>query len=288
MPAGLQIVPQAAVPGADAEITIRGELDLTAAAALEQALERLRGTTSGGLVLQLGTVAFIDCACARVIARAASTWPGPGRVVLRDPSPAVRRVFQLTGLAAAVQLDPAGPPLPAPVPAQRPAASSRGTSAARTQEHGPAARDDHPGGSGLGPGQLAALLGTPVAEVYRARELGLLPGPGPSGRWGQAATAEITSRWPQTAAALAAARELGTARSAELLARASGLPITAAHVAGLAARGLLTSARSYKHRPLYRIADLHALAADPDARALLAELTTPAGAVPDPPGGARP
>lgn len=44
-------------------------------------------------------VEFIDCACARVIVQAARTWPGSGPAVIRDASPIVRRVFQLTGLA---------------------------------------------------------------------------------------------------------------------------------------------------------------------------------------------
>ncbi|HEY1914433.1 MAG TPA: hypothetical protein VGH27_02555 [Streptosporangiaceae bacterium] len=150
-------------------------------------------------------------------------------------------------------------------------------------------RQARPGDDGLlEVRQLAALLAVPVASLYRARELGLLPEPGPAGRWTQAAADAIARGWPQTAAALEAARELGTARSAELLARLAGLPVTAAHVDELAARGLLTSARSYKHHPLYRVTDLHALAADPAARAVLAEITAPAMAVPDPPGGTRP
>jgi len=125
----------------------------------------------------------------------------------------------------------------------------------------------------LGPLELAVALRAPVADLYRARELGLLPEPGPTGRWSPAAAAQITRDWPQTVTAVQAARELGPARSAELLARVSGLPVTAAHVAELAGRGLLISSRRYRNRPLYLVADLHAAAADPVTLALLAEIT---------------
>ena len=112
---------QTALAGLDIQVRIRGELDVTAAPELARALDSLRGSGRGGLVLHLDEVEFIDCACARVIARAASTWPLPGRAVIQAASPAVRRVFQLTSLAAAAGMDrPVVPPPPrnAPIPAQ--------------------------------------------------------------------------------------------------------------------------------------------------------------------------
>lgn len=124
--------------------------------------------------------------------------------------------------------------------------------------------------------ELAVLLRTPLADLYRAGELGLLPQPGPDGRWPQAAVIEIVHNWPQTAAAIEAARDLGATRSAELLARQTGLPVTAAHVTELATRGLLASPRSYKRQPMYRVRDLHALTADPAALALLTDITAAA------------
>lgn len=127
----------------------------------------------------------------------------------------------------------------------------------------------------LGPSQLAGMLHAPVASLYRARELDLIPGPGPDGRWAAEATAVIERDWPRIVIAIEAARELGAARSAELLGRLTGLPVSPGHVAELAARGLLTSSGSYKHRPLYRVADLQALAAGSLAVALLAEITGP-------------
>jgi hypothetical protein len=137
-------------------------------------------------------------------------------------------------------------------------------------------RDGQQDNGGLGLCQLAAVLRTPVASLYRAGELGLLPVPDQAGgRWSAEAVARIVDGWPQTAAAIEAARELGAARSAELLARATGLPVARRHVEELAARGLLRSSRSYRHRPLYRVAEVEALAVDPVTRALLAEITAP-------------
>lgn len=139
-----------------------------------------------------------------------------------------------------------------------------------------AARSDEPAITGLDSRQLAARLGTPVADLYRARELGLLPEPGPGGRWSPGTAARIVRGWEQTAAAIEAARDLGAVRGAELLARLTGLPVTAAHVAELATRGLLASSRSYKNRPMYRVTDLRALTADPAAHSVLTEITTAA------------
>jgi hypothetical protein len=47
-----------------------------------------------------------------------------------------------------------------------------------------------------------------------------------------------------------------------------------AHMTELATRGLLTYPRRCKNRPLYRVTDLHALAADPLAPAQLTEITS--------------
>jgi anti-anti-sigma factor len=99
MPAKPWFALQMAPSGPDTQVIIRGELDFAAAADLGQTLASLRDGADGGLVLHMGEVEFIDCACARVIAQAARAWPGSGPAVIRDPSPVVRRIFQLTRLA---------------------------------------------------------------------------------------------------------------------------------------------------------------------------------------------
>jgi hypothetical protein len=73
---------------------------------------------------------------------------------------------------------------------------------------------------------------------------------------------------------VAATAELGGVRCAELLARRTGLPVRLADVEQLAAQGLLQVTRYYKQRPLYQVAQVEALAADPLSRAVLAEMVS--------------
>jgi hypothetical protein len=124
---------------------------------------------------------------------------------------------------------------------------------------------------GLGLHQLATALGVPDAAVRRAVELELVAPPDHGGgRWSIRAVARIRDQWPRVAEAIQAARELGAARCAELLSRLTGLPVAPADVAELAEQGALASSRTFKQRPLYRVADVEALAANPAHLALLA------------------
>lgn len=131
------------------------------------------------------------------------------------------------------------------------------------------------GAPSLSLGEVARAIGVPQGSLWQARERGLLPppdaGPGP-GRWSAAAAADMQREWPQIAAQLEAAEELGARRCAELLARRTGLPVRHSHVERLADRGMLKPTRTYRHRPMYRVADVQALADDPVTRALLSEI----------------
>jgi hypothetical protein len=121
---------------------------------------------------------------------------------------------------------------------------------------------------------LATTIQVPQGTLRRAAELGLLPPPDtPSGRWSAPLARDIADRWPQTAPAVTAAEDLGAVRCAALLSRLTGLPVRAAHIDDLATRGLLQPSRTYRQRPLYRVADLHTLATGPLTRALLSEIT---------------
>lgn len=189
MPERLPFTIWVARVGPDADVTIAGDLDIITLPTLTDALARLRGTTPGSLALNLAGVDFIDCGCARAITAACQAWPGPGpgQAVSGDASPIVHQVFQVTGLAAAVHMDGSGITIP--------------RQAAPGGEQGD--------GDGVGPSQLAAQLGTPVASLYRARELGLLPKPSTAGRWPPDTADGIARRWPQTTAVVEAARDLG-------------------------------------------------------------------------------
>ena len=129
--------------------------------------------------------------------------------------------------------------------------------------------------------EVASTAGVPRGALWHARELGLLPPPDAgTGRWSAADVQDIQRRWPQIAAAIEAARELGAGRCAELLARTTGLAVRHIHVQRLADRGVLKPTRTYRHRPMYRVADVQALADDPLNRALLSEIVSdraPAG-----------
>jgi hypothetical protein len=134
--------------------------------------------------------------------------------------------------------------------------------------------------AGLTLAELAVAARVPQGTLRRAAELGLLPAfDAPGSRWSPALARDIQDRWPQTAVAVQAAEDFGVVRCAELLSRLTGLSVRAAHVEDLAQRGMLQPSRQYRQRPLYRVADVRALADDPLARALLAELAAglPAG-----------
>jgi hypothetical protein len=124
-----------------------------------------------------------------------------------------------------------------------------------------------------GPHKLAAELGTAPSLVDQARDLGLIAPPDDAGRWwSAAAVADIRGRWPQIVAAIHAAREFGAVRCAELLTRRTGLPVRAGHVEKMAALGMVRATRYYRKRPLYRVSEVEALAADALSRARLADI----------------
>lgn len=125
----------------------------------------------------------------------------------------------------------------------------------------------------FGPHQMADHLGAYHGQIDRARELGLLPEPDADGRrWSAALVGEIRARWPQILAGIEAARELGAARCAALLTDRTGLDVDRADVDELAGRGLAEVTGSYKEWPLYRVAGLEDLAADPAKMAVLAQV----------------
>lgn len=120
---------------------------------------------------------------------------------------------------------------------------------------------------------LARAAGVPEGSLRQARELRLLPPPDfPDGRWSTEAANIIKRGWPRLSAALQAAQELGAERCAELLSRTTGLAVRSDHVRDLDSRGFLSASRTYRRHPVYRVADVEALASDPVSRATLSEL----------------
>ena len=130
-----------------------------------------------------------------------------------------------------------------------------------------------PADAGLSLPEVAAAVRVPQGALRHARELGILPlADIEDQRWSPAACREIQERWPAIAAELKRAEEFGAVRCAELLSRLTGLAVSKVHIEKLAAEGMLSASRIYRDRPLYRSADVRALAADPLRRAFLTEI----------------
>lgn len=80
-------------------IQLDGELDLANAGTLEQELEAALGNGSGGVVVDLGELSFIDSTGIALLVRTAGDGGEDGRVrFLRSKAPAVTRVLELTGV----------------------------------------------------------------------------------------------------------------------------------------------------------------------------------------------
>lgn len=88
-----------------ATVMISGDLDLTTTPPLAEQLAQVLGGNPRQLVFDLDRVGFIDCASARLIVGSGRSLPDGQRPVIRRPSPAVRRILELTGLDAHCQLE---------------------------------------------------------------------------------------------------------------------------------------------------------------------------------------
>ena len=104
------MVIEAAVTAEAALIVIRGELDPATTPLLARRLAQILADGPKRLVFDMAGVGFIDCAAARLIVGTGRCLPLGRRLVIRRPSPAVRRILELTGLAAHCEAD--GPPGP--------------------------------------------------------------------------------------------------------------------------------------------------------------------------------
>jgi anti-anti-sigma factor len=78
-------------------VSVAGELDLDTADELAAWLES-EGQGEGDLRVDAAGLSFVDSTGVRALLRAANAMAGRGRLILRDPSPAVRRVLELAGL----------------------------------------------------------------------------------------------------------------------------------------------------------------------------------------------
>lgn len=85
--------------GAVHRLCLRGELDLAAADAVQDALMRVEESDASSIVLDLSGLTFIDSTGIRLLVTAAArSRAEPGRLTLLRGSAAVQRALQLTAL----------------------------------------------------------------------------------------------------------------------------------------------------------------------------------------------
>jgi anti-sigma B factor antagonist len=86
--------------GAEATLTLAGELDPHTAPMLADQIDAVRAEGATTIVLVLSDLTFIDSSGLRVVIGAdRSLADAGGRLVLRSPSETVRRLLDITGLA---------------------------------------------------------------------------------------------------------------------------------------------------------------------------------------------
>ncbi|MGO9343067.1 MAG: STAS domain-containing protein [Acidimicrobiales bacterium] len=92
--------------GTEAVVALSGELDV---ASSQGFTEELIGLIEGGtteLVIDLTRLDFIDSTGLSAILQANRKLDGKGQLVLREPSPLVRQVLEVTGLTGALRIEP--------------------------------------------------------------------------------------------------------------------------------------------------------------------------------------
>jgi anti-anti-sigma factor len=86
-------------------VFISGELDLVTMPFVSEHLTLILKTKPERLVLDLTRTDFLDCGSARMIVATGRSLPAGRRPVIRRPSPAVRRILELTGLDAYCEIE---------------------------------------------------------------------------------------------------------------------------------------------------------------------------------------
>jgi anti-anti-sigma factor len=89
-------------PTGVAIVTVSGELDISNAGTLEHAVASITAEHPERLIFDLSGLRFMDSAGIAVLLDAAGKVKA---VHLRDPSPAVRRVVELTGLSDVLSIE---------------------------------------------------------------------------------------------------------------------------------------------------------------------------------------
>ncbi len=93
----------------EAGLRVRGELDAGSSWVLRDQLDPLPQGDGGGVVVDMAGVSFVDSSGLRVLIDAHLRAERHGRsLVLVEPSPAVRRLLEISGLEGVLQVRPSG------------------------------------------------------------------------------------------------------------------------------------------------------------------------------------
>jgi anti-sigma B factor antagonist len=96
------------------EVALSGELDLAGAPQLRECFAQLADEAATQVVVDLAHLDFVDSTGLSVLVMEFHrTQAAGGSTVLRNPSPAVMRIFEITGLATVFSIERDGSPIPA-------------------------------------------------------------------------------------------------------------------------------------------------------------------------------
>jgi anti-sigma B factor antagonist len=96
------LISTGADPDGACVVRLGGELDSSNTAKLEEALAPIIAGRPQRLVFDLSQLRFMDSAGIAVLLRAAAEVPS---LALRDPSPIVRRIVEVTGLTGVLEIE---------------------------------------------------------------------------------------------------------------------------------------------------------------------------------------
>ncbi len=87
-------------------VSLAGELDLGSAPDLEQALNAAQASSAGHVMIELAGLEFIDSTGLRLLLSAQRRADDSGQaLVLRNPQPQVRRLFEVAGVLELISLE---------------------------------------------------------------------------------------------------------------------------------------------------------------------------------------
>ena len=92
--------------GTSTVISLSGELDVSVSQGLSEELIDLIDGGATDLVIDLERLAFIDSTGLSAILQANRKLEGKGHLILREPTPLVRQVLEVTGLTGALRVEP--------------------------------------------------------------------------------------------------------------------------------------------------------------------------------------